>query len=330
MKASLSLPALSLAILTSLAGCAPAEDRAPTGIAGSTGGSTECAHTAPRGLALELDGVRQVRFAVGPHTLRIDAAANGNGQLDGRACASRAELLADLQVSQQRQGDTLVVTLSQAKSTSINWGIGKGRYAWLDMGVTLPAGLPVEVGVASGDVIARNLPSLVANVASGDLEAEAIAGAVQLKLASGDAELRQIGSLDAAVASGDLEVRKASGAVALTVASGDVELQDTGAITVSRLASGDVEILGVQGGLAIGTIGSGEVKARNINGAVSIDTIGSGEITLQQVAGPVTIDTIGSGDITVDGAASLRVRRMASGDVRHQNIAGSVSLPRQP
>lgn len=327
MSKILSLP-LGIA-LAGLSACSQADSRAVEHVAVSTGGTARCEHNAPRQLDLDLAGARSVHFQTGRHTLRVEAAADGKGRLAGRACASSADLLDGLRLAQERRGDTLVVTLEQDNQANVFFNLGKSRYAWMDLAVTLPPGLPVQLSVASGDALARNLPSLKASVASGDLRAERIAGPVQLELASGDAHLAGVGAVSARIASGDLELRGASGPVDLSVASGDANLRDTGPVTVTALASGDVEIDGVEGDLLVRSVSSGGLEARGVRGRVDIESIGSGKVDLRDIAGDIAIGSVASGNVEVGQArGSLRVRHVGSGSVRHRDVAGPVVLPR--
>ena len=42
----------------------------------------------------------------------------------------------------------------------------------------------------------------------------------------------------------------------------------------------------------------------------------------------VTVDSIGSGDVSVDAVGgNFRVHSAGSGDVRHQNVRGTVAVP---
>lgn len=324
MKSTLSLSLLTLATLTGLSGCSQAND-----IVTSVSSAKKCEFTAPRSLDLDLSGVDRIHFKAGRHTLHVDAAANGKAQLSGRGCASSQDILDGLHLTQVREGGTLLVGLEHTHDTSLSQGNGKARYGWMEMSVTLPTGLPVDLNVGSGDASARHLPELNANVASGDLRATDIAGSVNLNLASGDVILERIGPLDATVASGDLKASTVNGPVNLIVASGDARLSRTGPVNLSALSSGDVTLSGVQGDLLIGNVGSGDLEADTVAGNVQIAAMGSGDVDLKHITGAVSVRAIGSGDLEVNGAAGLEVMQIGSGDVIHSNVSGRISLPRR-
>ena len=71
--------------------------------------ASDCKHEDIRQLALDLDGISQVRFEVTSHDLRVDGvAADAAAPLRIRACASDADYLPQLVVESSRRGDTLV------------------------------------------------------------------------------------------------------------------------------------------------------------------------------------------------------------------------------
>jgi len=248
-----------------------------------------CAHSAPLQLQLDLEGVRQVRFEAGPHDLRLDAAPGAAHRLAGRACASRAELLGQLEVTQQREDQTLVVRLHSGAKPSLLPG---NHYARIELAGSVPDDRLVQLLVGSGQARLQG------------------AASASVDLGSGDVELHRIrGQVTARVGSGDLEVRGAGALKVLDIGSGDVEASDiAGATEVQRIGSGELE-LERGASLEIGTIGSGDANARDLTGAVRVGRIGSG-------------------DLRVHGAASLEVGAVGSGDIEHDGIKGSVQLPR--
>jgi hypothetical protein len=250
-----------------------------------------CAASAPRALALDLAGARSVMFEVNSHTLHLDATPGAKASLDGRACAARAEQLDDLKISQQRDGDHLLVRL-EARPGS--WtGIGNS-YAYLDMHASVPDDVLVQLKVGSGDAWATGAATLSADVGSGDVEISAVKGTVTAK-----------------------------------VGSGDLKVDGAGALKLLALGSGDARIGRVRGAVTIGSIGSGDVDLHEV-GPVDIGTLGSGDIDIRGVKGSVSVATIGSGDLDVrDVSGDLRVQRKGSGDIDHSGIGGSVSLPRK-
>lgn len=252
----------------------------------------DCKYSEPRELALDLSGIKAVLLDVQQNNIQLTGAAGGGYALRGRACASDADMLKELTLRQRRDGDTLVVTLKhEGKIHGISAG---NRYAYLNVAGSIPANLPV-----------------------------------QLQLGSGDAEISGVASLDAKVGSGDLHAHDLRGAVSATVGSGDIDLRNVGSVALPTLGSGDVTARQVGGDVRIGTVGSGDLSVHGVRGAVQIGSIGSGDAQLREVAGNVTVQSVGSGDLEVGGVGgNLSVERVGSGDVRHSGVRGSVSIPK--
>lgn len=275
-KASLALLALSALAL------APATSFAR---------EPHCEHTAPRGLALDLQGIKTVVVEVESHDIKLQSQTGGNGQLQGRACASDAKLLPQLTVSQQRQGDKLVVRLHRESTPSLFVG---NRYAYLQLSGNLPDHLPV-----------------------------------QLKVGSGDAEISGAPIVSADVGSGDAIVRRTRGLVAGKVGSGDLEVDDAGSLQIIAVNSGDAKARGIRGPVKVGSIGSGDFELDGAQGKVEIESVGSGDAEVASITGDVSVGSLGSGNVTVrDVRGNLVVRDIGSGSVDHSGVTGQVTLPR--
>ncbi|MET0936425.1 MAG: hypothetical protein ABWX83_10565 [Luteibacter sp.] len=212
----------------------------------------ECKFHADRNLDLDLSGVHAVRFVVNSYELHVDGnAAAGKGTVRGKACASSQENLDSLVVTQQRDGDKLVVELTSTK----RFGFGS-NYTDLKVDAAVPSTIPVIVDVGSG---------------------EAKAG--------------RLASLDSSVGSGELEARDIKGAFTTTVGSGEVKVENSGKVDVSTVGSGSLEATNINGGVSIATVGSGEARLRDVTGNVSVGTVGSGEIDVDGVKGDLTVRT---------------------------------------
>lgn len=261
-------------------------------LAASAEGTAQCRHSQPRDLALQLDGVRTVRFDIGNSKLRVDGAGSPDSTLRGRACASSESALGTLVLEQQRSGDTLHVTMRRTSNAS---GWRGNHYAYLDLAGQVPANVLVQAVVGSGDAIVSGVSAASADVGSGDAELQRIAGRVTTK-----------------------------------VGSGDVTIDDVGGLKVLSIGSGDVEARDVRGPVEVGSVGSGDFKLQGARGDVSIGSLGSGDIDLRDVEGNVQVGSIGSGDLDIRGVSGdLTVGSKGSGDIDHADVRGAVGLPRR-
>jgi Putative adhesin len=231
-----------------------------------------CEFHAERKLDLDLNGVRSVQIEVRSHQLHVAAAADAQGfNLVGRACASDQKTLDTLIVTQERQGDRLIVTLGS--EGHFNMAMFHSQYADLDVKVKLPAQMPLQVNVGSGDAEIRGAASLESNVGSGDLNIFDLAGAFRGRVGSGDIHAERVGSVDMdAIGSGDFKASDIRGDARFgSVGSGDVDLTKVGGnVTVSTIGSGDLRVDGVHGNLVVQTKGSGDVDHRNVTGSVNL------------------------------------------------------------
>jgi len=269
----------------------------------------QCKFNEPRDLKLDLVGAKAVVFEVNQHDLVLQAGP-GAAQLGGRACASNADWLRQLTVTQQKVGDKLVVRL-QREGRSLT--MSGSSCAYLDLRGTVPDTLLVQMKVGSGDASVSGAHSLSADVGSGDIKLENIKGLVTAAVGSGDVILDGAGALNL-----------------LSVGSGDFKARNVrGDAKVGTIGSGDFELDTVGGNVEIGVVGSGDTDVRQAKGNVRIGTVGSGDTELRDIGGSVTVERHGSGDVTArDVGGDLRVANSGSGDIRHSNVRGRVELPR--
>jgi len=223
-----------------------------------------------RSLKLDYSGVRAVVFNVGENKLRIDASPNPQPLLSGYACATSKEDLKKLVLRQERQGDRLVVSLERESPV-------KGEkeqpetmrdYGWMDLRVSIPLDLAVEVNVTSGDAWVAGAHSLTAKVGSGELEGRRIPGGVTVSVGSGEVELVRVNSIG-------------SGGFDLEGADGDVKIEAIGV--------GEVDIERVRGSVTLGSLGSGRLEVEDVAGDFTVKTRGHGSIDWRRVSGVVEI-----------------------------------------
>jgi Toastrack DUF4097 len=232
----------------------------------------ECRYSAPRNLHDDLSGVRGVQIELHSHDMHLVGSGTSTAlELSGRACASSQSALDNLQVTEHREGDQLIIDVGSNHSFNISvFGVS---YEYLDLQMQLPANMPVTLTAGSGDAYISGLNQLDAQTGSGDLHIDRIAGAVSVTAGSGDIEISDVGSLRAgSVGSGDLKARNVHNDVHIgSVGSGDVVLDQVGgSVNVGTLGSGDLTVDNVHGDLIVGAKGSGDVSHNNVGGRVSV------------------------------------------------------------
>lgn len=233
-----------------------------------------CQFDAPRNAALDLSGVRTLVIELGHHTLHLNGTPTATAQVRGRACASSKERLAALQFTQRREGDRLI--LATERTASRDWTItlfGASSYAYLDLQVDVPANLPVELDIGSGDAHVANVGQLAVEVGSGDLQVTGVRGRFDAQVGSGDIKADDVGETHVkSIGSGDFSANRVRGNIWIdSIGSGDADLRAIGGnVDVKSIGSGDLSVNGVAHDLHVVRVGSGEIAQRSVAGRVDI------------------------------------------------------------
>jgi phage baseplate assembly protein gpV len=146
------------------------------------------------------------------------------------------------------------------------------RDARVDLTVTVPKGLAVEIDDGSGE-----------------LAVSGVAGDVRIKDGSGSIEVRDIG--------GSLWIDDGSGEIEVDGVQGNVEIID---------GSGETDVRNVAGDLSIDD-GSGGTTLRKIGGSVTVED-GSGSLEIDDVGKDVRIRHKGSGSLDIQNVKGKVIR----------------------
>jgi hypothetical protein len=252
-----------------------------------------CEYSASRDADLNLAGIKTIVFDIGPHRLNLKGDKASSGSVRGSACASDPKRLAELTITQRRDGDKLIVRAE--RNRLLRKGSWSGDdYGRLSLDANIPSRLPLRVLVGSGDALIDGVYSMSADVNSGTLVARHV----------GDTLFADVGS-------------------------GNIEATDIGALHVVSVGSGELKARDVRGNVRVGEINSGEFSVANANGSTRIGSIGSGDASITAAGGDINVESIGSGDLKVEGArGNLFVDRVGSGSVHHRDIQGQVRIPK--
>jgi Toastrack DUF4097 len=171
----------------------------------------------------------------------------------------------------------------------------------LNFTVTAPAGLPVRLNDAFGNLTAHQLPgpvSLTDN--SGDIYTSGLGGRIQLN--------DQFGNINARRLHGSVRVLNNSGDINLLGASGQIQLNDQfGNINASHLLgstrlvnnSGDINVSGATGDTRLQDA-FGNITVTGLAAATTTATNNSGDITLRFAAVPQQVNVTDSfGNVTL-------------------------------
>jgi hypothetical protein len=211
----------------------------------------DCAHEAQREAVLDAGGARSVRVEADGGGLRIEGRTGQTSvEARGTACASSEQVLGQIRLHATRQGDVIVVKVEIPERSSWGWH----EQAVLDLTVTLPRMMPLEVNDGSGAAEIAHVGPLRLRDGSGEITVTDVTGDVRIEDGSGS-----------------IEVSGVTGNVRLSDGSGSIGVRDVGgSVTVDRDGSGGIDIARVKGDFTVASDGSGGIEHRDVAGQVRI------------------------------------------------------------
>ena len=228
----------------------------------------DCKFSAERKGGIDTTGAERVEILARAGDLTVRPASGTALGAAGRACASRQEFLDETQLHVRRSGNVIQVAVQVPEKMS---GIGT-FYAYLDLHVVVPAGLPVEITDSSGDMNVDGVSVVRINDSSGDITARNLPADVEIDDSSGD-----------------IRVEDAAGAVRVTDSSGDIVIRGAQGVHIPLDSSGDISIERVTGNVIIDRDSSGDVLVSEVGGNVELLADGSGQVRVADVKGTVRL-----------------------------------------
>ena len=258
----------------------------------------DCEFRAERSLDIDAKGLTLFKLDTGAGDLVVEGVPGlARIEVRGKACASEEGELAGLQFAQQREGATVTVGTVIPDEDSNSFSLFGGHYRYIDVQVRMPAGLKLDLRDSSGD-----------------LEVSGITNGLDLKDSSGDIKLHDLG-----------------GAVNVTDTSGDIDVSGVaGDFTVISDSSGDINVEKVKGSAVVQEDSSGDITLKHVGGDARVDRDSSGDINFIDIGRDAVVGVDGSGDITADGVKgnfTVGAKSSTSGEIRHHDVGGTVTLP---
>lgn len=251
----------------------------------------DCKHTAHRTASSAGPDIERVVIEARAGDLDVQGGDSRDVSVDGRACASTAELLEESKLEIRREGTTVYVRTVLPDIQDSFFGLG--RYAYMDVRVSVPKSATLKIDDSSGDMDVADVQAATITDSSGDQTLENIAG--------------------------DLDVSDSSGEIKILKVGGGLRLRD---------GSGEVDVDGVQGDVMVEVDTSGDLDIRHVSGGVHVRNDSSGDIEIQDVKRDVLIDEDSSGGIRVqDVGGNFTVGSDGSGGIHFDRVAGQVHLP---
>ena len=231
-----------------------------------------CAHSKDINETIDVSGAGLAHISARAGDLQIEGRAGQTDiRVEGRACAGREELLDDMSVRTERRGDTVEV---EAEIPEIRSWSGS-NYASIDLVITVPQSLMLEVDDSSGNMTLRNIAGANIDDSSDDIEVDQVAGDVSIDDSSGDIELNGVmGDVRIDDSSGDIDVRGGR-SVVLEDSSGGIHVVDIeGSVLVESDSSGNITVERVGGDFTVRRDGSGSIRHTDVGGRVDVPSRG--------------------------------------------------------
>jgi len=220
---------------------------------------------------LDLEGSEMLVVLAGAGDLEIKGDKEASAAtIRGRVCVSDEDWLDESRIDTLK-GRTAEIIV-ELPEISASWSLMGNIYAYIDLEITVPASMVMDIKDSSGDVEIDGIGSLSLKDSSGDILVENIEGSVTVHDSSGDMVLNDIGG-DVTVgsdSSGDIRGRDVAGSVLVSRdSSGDIRFIDVGRdFTVERDSSGDITAKGVGGDVVVKWDSSGDIISSNVNGNI--------------------------------------------------------------
>jgi len=228
----------------------------------------DCKFAAERRGGIDTTGAERVEILARAGDLTVRPAAGPALGAAGRACASQQKFLDQTQLHVRREGNVIVVHVQTPDDMS---GIGI-FYAYLDLQVVVPEGLPVVITDSSGDMSLEGVRVVRVTDSSGDILARRLPADVEIEDSSGD-----------------IRVEDAAGSVRVSDSSGDIVIRGANSVHVPQDSSGDMSIERITGNVLIDQDSSGDVNVSEVGGNVELRADGSGQVRVVDVKGTVRL-----------------------------------------
>ncbi len=231
----------------------------------------DCRYSKDYDFSVDAASLESLRLDIGAGKLFIEGnSASNEVRVVATACANSRKRLDELDLNHRVRDSDLLIRTERYRSGSIfSWLSFGNTYSYIDIEVTMPNNLALEVDDGSGGVEISNVSSLSLDDGS---------GSILINNISGDVDIDD--------GSGSISISGVNGRVSVSDGSGPIRIRD----------SNEVMII---------IDGSGEISIENIRSDVTIRNDGSGGINIQDVAGDVDICDAGSGAVNVSGVTGV-------------------------
>jgi hypothetical protein len=228
----------------------------------------------PRRARVDARGAARIVIVGRAGWLRVDGKTGTTEVVaEGTARAPREDLLEEIKLIGTREGDIVRIVVEMPDMKHRDWDSSWDSGPALDLTVTVPATIPVEIEDSSGDLRVIGTAALDIDDHSGGVEIGDVTGNLRVKDGSGE-----------------LEIQNVRGDVTIDDGSGEIDVRDvTGSVTV-RDGSGSIGARGVGGSVQVLRDGSGGIRAVDVGGDLIVERGKDRGVSYSGVKGRVRVN----------------------------------------
>ena len=227
----------------------------------------------PRTARVDARGASRIVIIAKSGWLRVEGKAGTTEVVaEGTAKAPRKDFLDQIKLTGTRQGDVVRIEVEMPDMKNRNWDTNWDSGPALDLTVTVPNNIPVEVEDSSGELRIMGTAALDLDDGSGQIEISDIGGALRVRDGSGSLEIQNVrGDVTIDDGSGEIDVRDVTGSVTLRDGSGSITARGVGgSVRVERDGSGGIRVVDVEGDLTVNS-GKRGVSYSGVKGKVRVE-----------------------------------------------------------
>jgi DUF4097 and DUF4098 domain-containing protein YvlB len=228
----------------------------------------------PRSARVDARGATRIIILARSGWLRVEGRQDATEVIaEGTARAPRQSLLDDIKLEGTRDGGVVRIEVIMPDTRNVSWDSNWDSGPALDLTVTVPSNIPVEIEDSSGELRVQGTAALDVDDNSGAVEIRDVTGALRVRDGSGELEIANVrGDVTIDDGSGEIDVRDVTGSVTLRDGSGSITARGIGGtVHVARDGSGGIRVVDVGGDLIVDRSRKRGVSYSGVKGKVRVE-----------------------------------------------------------
>lgn len=212
--------------------------------------------------------VSKLEVDVGAGSLEIKGVDADSISINATACSNDKKAISRLKVLAETSSDQAKVKTEIPSSM-----FGKNANARIDLVLTVPNHLALDVDDSSGSIVVKNVA---------DLKIDDSSGSITVKNVNGNLKIDD--------SSGSINVEKVKGTVELDDSSGSIQVKDVEeSVIVHSDSSGSISVSNVSNDVLVVEDSSGSIMVDRVKGDFTVLRDSSGSINYENIGGKVKI-----------------------------------------